>query len=523
MTHKVFRDAVHNMISLHREADGPAADPVDWGDGLLLDLVDTPEMQRLRRIRQLGPADRVYPSAEHSRFSHALGTLHLTKRILANLLRRADLPLDRETMLPIKVAALLHDVGHGPYSHVFELIAPGQVQHERLGWRLVERDGPLRQTIRRHCQRLGLAEEAFFQALKILLGAEAGAAHPVFGRQLISSQLDADRMDYLLRDAHFTGVSYGQYDLEWLLHSLRACRVEGVDRLGVDISRGPSALESYIVARDHMYRQVYDHKTVRAFEVLLVHLFQLLAWYAEEEGSLPAQTPEPLARFLETMRAGQAVRMADYLRLDDAVLDCAVGAWAELSPHSPASAELRWKSRLWRDRKPVYRRLLWRLAGVEPAVSEQIHDPDVADAVERFFQQMGQTRLSVRTPGGEEWVLPLSLLVRVDRLERAPYAHLQYMAGRVEPILTVEEGRGAGSAVVRPAEQVSTLIDQLGGSRRRLARVFVDPRAVSAVAGLLRATFQHPRVAVAAPLADGEGGDTVSPGLHHSEGGAEQR
>ena len=497
MSHKVFRDAVHNMISLHRETEGPAPDPVDWGDALLLDLVDTPEMQRLRRIRQLGPADRVYPSAEHSRFSHALGTLHLAKRILATLLNRAAAPLDRETILQIKVAALLHDVGHGPYSHVFELIAPPFVRHEQLGWRMVERDGPLRQTIHRHCLRLHLEGNRFLQGLKSLLGADVASAPPLFGRQVISSQLDADRMDYLLRDAHFTGVSYGHYDLEWLLHSFRACRVGGVFLLCVDISKGPSALESYILARDHMYRQVYDHKTVRAFEVLMVHLFQTLLWYWQEEGGPPPQTPLPLVRFLETVRAGRALAIADYLTLDDAVLDCAVGGWAEMQPHSLVSAELRWKSRMFRDRRPVYRRLLWRLEGVEPAVSEQIHDPLVADAVDRFFQEKGQTRLTIAYPDGSQGAVPLSLLVRVDRLERAPYAHLQYMAGKVEPILTVEEGRGSTEAVIRPAERVSTLIDQLGGSRRREARVFVDPRAVAEVEALLRGAFHHPLVAVA--------------------------
>lgn len=496
MTYKVFRDAVHNMISLHCETEGPAADPVDWGDALLLDLVDTPEMQRLRRIRQLGPANRVYPSAEHSRFSHALGTLHLAKRILTTLLNRTDPPLDRVTLLQIKVAALLHDVGHGPYSHLFELIAPDLIQHETLGWRMVERDGPLRQTILHHCQRLALTPEPFLQGLKTLLGGGDVGDHATFGRQVISSQLDADRMDYLLRDAHFTGVSYGHYDLEWLLHSFRVCRVGKGVFLGLEISKGPSALESYIVARDHMYRQVYDHKTVRAFEMLMLHLFQLLLWYGQTEGEPPPHTPAPLRHFLETIEKREPLSVADYLLLDDGVLDCAINGWAELQPHSPALAELRWKSRLWRDRKPVYRRLRWHLLPPEERVSEEIHDPEVADAVDHFFQQMAHTPLTVHHPDGTHWIMPLHLLVRVDRLERAPYAHLQYMAGKVEPIWTVTE-QGDKPVVIRPAEHISTLIDQLGGSRRRLARVFVDPRAVTAVAELVRRAFYHPRVAMA--------------------------
>lgn len=505
MSYKVFRDAVHNMISLHRETDGPAVDWVDWGDALLLDLIDTPEMQRLRRISQLGPASQVYPSAEHSRFSHALGTMHLAKRILATLLRRPDSPLDRETVLQVKVAALLHDVGHGPYSHVFELVVPN-LQHEAVGWCMVTRDAALRQTIVRHCRRLDLPVDRFLSGLQAMLGVANDSEEKMFGRQVISSQLDADRMDYLLRDAHFTGVSYGHYDLEWLLHSFRACQVAGGFRLCVDVSKGPSALESYVVARDHMYRQVYDHKTVRAFEVLMVHLFQLLQWRWRVEGGPPPETPAVLARLLEALHVGRELAMDDYLALDDSVVDCAIGQWAEGVPQCLADAELRWKSRLMRDRKPVYRRLLWQLrvfsqesGQMEVArVSEQLHDPEVVDAVDAFFQKMSQMLLTVLHPDGKTGKLPLYLLVRVDRLERAPYAHLQYMPGEAEPILTVEEERGhASHSTVLPAEYVSALVNQLGGSRRMLARVFVDPRVVAEVEALLHTEFHHPMVAVA--------------------------
>ncbi|WP_130471495.1 HD domain-containing protein [Candidatus Magnetaquicoccus inordinatus] len=495
MTFKVFRDAVHNMISLHRETDGPAQDPLDWGDALLLALIDTPEVQRLRRIRQLGPANRVYPSAEHSRFSHALGTLHLAKRIIATLLARAEAPLDRQVVLQIKVAALLHDIGHGPYSHVFELIAPALVQHEQLGWQLVARQGEIRRVITEHCARLRLAVEPFYRGLQgLLAGKEEGDVLP-FGRQLISSQLDADRMDYLLRDAHFTGVSYGRYDLEWLLHSLRAFPVGQEYQLGVEVSKGPSALESYIVARDHMYRQVYDHKTVRAFEVLLVHLFQVLLWYRQERGHWPPGTPWPLDCFLQSLLSGSTLHLPEYLALDDAVLECAIGLWARQEADSPAAAELCWKCQLLRDRQPVYRRIRWHWRGGEEWCSDQLHDRELADHVELFFQQERQRLLEVEDARGRRWQVPLSLLVRVDRLERAPYAHLQYMAGKVEPIWTVMEGDRQG--LVRPAEQVSPLIDQLGGSRRRVARVFVDPRALSAVEGLLRERFVHAHLAVA--------------------------
>ncbi|MBF0285643.1 MAG: HD domain-containing protein, partial [Magnetococcales bacterium] len=170
------------MIALHREEDGPAVDPVEWGDALLLDLIDTPPVQRLRRIRQLGLATRVYPSGEHSRFSHALGVMHLAKRILA-LLHRQDphlfTPVER---LAVKTAALLHDVGHGPFSHVFEHLHPAIGPHEAWGWRIITGDGDVREAVARHCRRLGLDEAVFWSTLRrVWLGESAGEGYDADG------------------------------------------------------------------------------------------------------------------------------------------------------------------------------------------------------------------------------------------------------------------------------------------------------------------------------------------------------
>ncbi len=490
MSHKVFRDAVHDMISLHRERGGPAADGVDWGDALLLALIDTPELQRLRRIRQLGPAARVYPSAEHSRFSHALGTLHLAKRILATLCHPQPL-LDRQRMLQVKVAALFHDVGHGPYSHVFELIAPGMASHEAWGWRILSARRQPRRIIEQHCRRLGLAVDSFFRGLAAILDPAAKGDGQHIGRQVISSQLDADRMDYLLRDAHFTGVSYGRYDLEWLLHSLRGRQMAGETRLCVDISKGPAALESYIHARDHMYRQVYDHKTVRAFEMATVHFFRLLRHLVERTGVPPPGTPPALAALLRAMVADGEPGLDDYLRLDDTVIDYAIGQWAEMVPATALEAELRWKSRSLRDRKPIYRRLRWRGPGMVGG-NERIDDPAVAALVSDFFTERAEEPISLPDGEGGHRTLPLKLLARVDRVERAPYAHLQYMSGRADPIHVVD-----GTGRVLPAERASAQINLLGQSRRRLVQVFVDPRAVDAVKALVAEHFSRPEVGLA--------------------------
>ncbi|MBF0126163.1 MAG: hypothetical protein HQM02_03030, partial [Magnetococcales bacterium] len=341
---------------------------------------------------------------------------------------------------------------------------------------IVTRSGSIQEVIRRHCHRLGLDETRFMAGLGAVWGLTGRDAPPRFGRQVISSQLDADRMDYLLRDAHFTGVSYGRYDLEWLLHSLQVRQIDGVARLCVDLSKGPAALESYVAARDDMYRQVYDHKTVRAFESLLIHIFHLLAWMWEREGGPPPGTPPEMTRFLAAMRQGGELPLEDFLRLDDMVMDYAVGHWAEMEPRTPGQAELRWKCRLFRDRKPIYRRIVWRLDGVG---TEIIHDPEIAAAVDDFFQRHGEDEIDV---GRQR--LPLRLLVQVDRLDRAPYAHLQYATGRADPVYVTD-----GTGQVLPAEAVSSRIHFLGGCQRRLARVFVDPRVEEVVVSLLRNTF----------------------------------
>lgn len=495
MTHKVIRDAVHDMILFHREGDSPT-DPVEWGDALLLELLDAPAVQRLRRISQLGHASRIYPCAEHARFSHALGVLHLAKRILTALLRRHPGLLEPRDVLIVKVAALLHDVGHGPYSHVFEHLHPRMGNHESWGWRIITDETGLASVIRRHCQRLGLDAEAFFQGLAVVLGHQPTTPALAIGRQVISSQLDADRMDYLLRDAHFTGVSYGRYDLEWLLHSLRAREVEGVNRLCVDISRGPAALESYVVARDHMYRQVYDHKTVRAFEVLLIHLFSTLVHHWRESSLLPPGVPPELARFLEPLFTGEEPPgVADFLALDDGVLEYAIHHWASLT-HAPGLlAAIRWKCRLLRDRKPVYQRLRWQWReraweGGEPGHPDLVMDPHAAQALERFFQEHAQTPIPVRDPvEGEEMILPLGLLAWVDHLERAPYGDLPYAADKEDPIYVLD-----GLDRVLPAERASSRIELLSRTPRRLVRVFADPLGGEAVRALVRAHFSHPSI-----------------------------
>ena len=225
-------------------------------------LLDLPAMQRLRRLRQLGLAYLAFPSAEHSRFSHALGALAIGTRAFDELVRHGrhffgdekDVAYQRRL---VRAALLLHDVGHGPFSHACEEVL--EVRHER-----------------RTADMLALPDVAEgIAALDVdaadvlgLIVADSAGRYPEL-RELVSGpNLDADRMDYLQRDAYFTGVATGRYDAEQLLASLRIVRHEGRPAIGID-RRGVVALESFVMARYMMFASVYFHHTTRMFEHVL--------------------------------------------------------------------------------------------------------------------------------------------------------------------------------------------------------------------------------------------------------------
>ncbi len=196
-------------------------------------LSDTPQVQRLRRIKQLGFTSLVYPGANHSRFEHSIGTMYLASLLSENL------NLDHEKMRILRVCALLHDVGHGPFSHVSEAVL--EEPHEVLTTRVIE-----------NSVLADILSEEFDvkQIIDIING--KGPLGPV-----ISGELDVDRMDYLLRDSHYTGVAYGVIDVERLIHNMKLENNLVLDKKGVQ------AAESTLVARYFMYPSVYQHHTTR--------------------------------------------------------------------------------------------------------------------------------------------------------------------------------------------------------------------------------------------------------------------
>lgn len=300
---KIIRDPVHDIISFENSKC----------DRLLLDLINTREFQRLRRIKQLGLSQLVFPGADHSRFAHSIGVMHIARRFLRRVKLICPGRVDDDQATAVLAAALLHDVGHGPFSHAFEKITGDK--HEQRTLEIIEDSSTeVHRTLSRHDTELPTRLAVFFDE-DLEEGQRAGADIPAFLTQIVSSQLDADRFDYLLRDSYSTGTNCGSFDLEWLLHHLSVDDKKG--RFVLD-HKSLFAAEAYVFARYHMYRTVYYHKTTRAAEVMLRLLFQrfkdLLNAEPNEEAQkkiVPHATPWVVRAF-----AGK-IPLREYLLLDD--------------------------------------------------------------------------------------------------------------------------------------------------------------------------------------------------------------
>ncbi len=294
---KIFNDPVYGFTSLPY--------------GIVLDLVDHPYFQRLRRIKQVSLTHYVYPGALHTRFHHALGALHLMGEAI-EVLRSKGVDITDEEAEAVSIAILLHDIGHGPFSHTLEhtLI---NVHHEELSLRFMERlnqvfDG-----------KLTLAIRIFKDE------------HPKqFLHQLVSGQLDMDRMDYLNRDSYFTGVAEGVIGFDRIIKMLAVHDGELVVE-----EKGVYSIEKFLIARRLMYWQVYLHKTVLAAEQMLIKTLQRAKYLAMQGEQL--DVPKSLAFFLyqdislEKFDANLEEMLGHFARLDDYDIFAALKSFSDHS------------------------------------------------------------------------------------------------------------------------------------------------------------------------------------------------
>lgn len=283
-----YRDSVHNIIQLRTDTEEGR---------LLVKLIDAAEFQRLRRVRQLGLAYFAYQGAEHSRFTHSLGAMHLATRILS---RFADsYGITPRQQLAVRIAALLHDIGHGAFSHVLESILG--FHHEDFTIEAVESaETEVGRILRSHDPSLAADVASIIR----------GDYRPVALAQLVSSQLDVDRMDYLLRDSLMTGAKYGIYDLEWIVKSLEIDTNN--DRLYVS-AQGIYAVEDYLQARYYMFRQVYFHRTLRSAEAILKSLIRRALALRKKGEDVWVAAGTPFEKVIE----GERLSLADHLAMDD--------------------------------------------------------------------------------------------------------------------------------------------------------------------------------------------------------------
>jgi len=289
---KIINDPVHGFIEIPR--------------GIIMDLIDTDVFQRLRRIRQLALSSLVYPGAVHSRFNHCIGAMHLTSQAMDTLKTKGVVISDEEYEATM-IAILLHDIGHGPFSHALESVILQGLHHERMSkaimeWLNEQFDG-----------RLGLAIRIF-----------EGQYDRPFLHQLVSSQLDMDRLDYLKRDSYFTGVVEGLVSSNRIIKTLNV--MDG--RIVVE-AKGIYSVEKFIVARRLMYWQVYLHRAVLAAEYMIVHILRR----AKEliQSGHPLWKNEALDfLFSQSASSGEEITqeiIRQYIELDDMDIMVAIKQW----------------------------------------------------------------------------------------------------------------------------------------------------------------------------------------------------
>jgi len=288
---KIFNDPIYGFISIPNE--------------LIYDLIQHPYFQRLRRISQMGLSYLVYPGANHTRFHHALGCMHLMQKAIETL-RFKGVAISPEEENALYVAILLHDIGHGPFSHAMEKSIVEDVHHEAISLLFMNQ-----------------LNDEFDGKLSLAIQVFKGDYHRKFMLQLISSQLDMDRMDYLKRDSFYTGVAEGNVNSERLIQMMNV-----VDGVLVIEEKGIYSVEKFLLSRRLMYWQAYLHKTSLVAELILMKVLKRAKELTLKGITLPCS--EPLQFFMQnkiTLDDFDAQNLDLFSQLDDFDIISALKAW----------------------------------------------------------------------------------------------------------------------------------------------------------------------------------------------------
>lgn len=289
---KILNDPIYGFISLP--------------DELIYDLVNHPYFQRLRRISQMGLSSLVFPGAQHTRFHHALGSMHLMQKAV-DVLRSKGTAISSQEEQALYVAILLHDIGHGPFSHAMENSIAEDVHHEAISLLFMQR-----------------LNRIFDGKLELATAIFTGQYHRKFMLQLVSSQLDMDRMDYLKRDSFFTGVAEGNINSDRLIQMMAV-----VDDVLVIEEKGIYSVEKFLMARRLMYWQAYLHKTSLSAELMLMKVLKRARELVRK--GIDVEASAPLMFFI-----GHKITISEF---DDATLD----KFARLDDYDIISALKRWE------------------------------------------------------------------------------------------------------------------------------------------------------------------------------------
>lgn len=286
---KIINDPVHGFIKIPHE--------------ILFDVIEHPYFQRLRRISQTGLLNLIFPGATHTRFHHAIGAMHLMFTALETL-KQKGVAISVEEEKGAMLAILMHDIGHGPFSHALESMLMDDWHHENLSLLLMNR-----------------LNDEFGEQLSTAIEMFQGKYHRKFFNQLISSQLDVDRLDYLNRDSFFTGVSEGNINTQRIISMMNVCEEE----LVID-AKGVYSIENFLTARMFMYWQVYYHKTSALAEFILVKILERAKYLVSEGIDLPAT--ENLKYFLNRGKSAATDEDVErFTQLDDNDIVQAMKLW----------------------------------------------------------------------------------------------------------------------------------------------------------------------------------------------------